>query len=107
MTDASQGVLHPLAVFGLVPEKETLLGEFFLFRFGAKNGFQSVRVVARIIDFGGQCHRGGRKVLNLFEFEVKFLGFKHQLGQTAGKEFGPYQNRNSLPSIMALITKSV
>ena len=67
VSDASQGVLHPLAVFGLVPEEKALLSQFLFLGFGAKNGFQSVRVVAGIIDLGGQGHGGGGEVLHLFQ----------------------------------------
>ena len=65
MSDFSQGILHPIAVFGLVPEEKPLLGELLFFGLGDENGLKRVGVVAGIINLGGQGHGRGCEVLHL------------------------------------------
>jgi hypothetical protein len=93
--NTSQTLFDTPTFFRLIPEEVLALGQFLLLALGTLDRFKGIGVVARIPRLSGDSHGRRRKVLNLFELEVKMLGDHSQLGhiglratRVAGDEIG-------------------
>ena len=62
-----QRLPYGVAVFGLVPEKHTVLLLLFVRVSGYKHFFHGGGVVAGVVHLGGESHGSGGEVLNLFQ----------------------------------------
>lgn len=69
--DAAQRGSDAGAALRVVPEEECALCLLGFRVGGAVNAFTGVGVIARVVDFGAEGHRGRREVLNLFEVHVE------------------------------------
>lgn len=78
-----------------MPKEKAALKRFLLVCACRTDLLERVRMIARVIDLCGDGHRGGRKVLDLFELEAESFGFSGKVGHilkpasgVAGDEIG-------------------
>ena len=82
-TNTAQTLFDAPTFLGLVPEEILALSQFLLLALGTLDGFEGIRVIARIPCLGGNGHGCRCKILNLFKLEIEMFGDDSQLSHVS------------------------